>query len=75
VVGVYVPNSGDKLQRLDFRVKVWDRRLEQHLQALEANHNKPVILCGDLNGAQNRNKPAAPARGPASAPRRSGRAI
>ncbi|KAJ1481943.1 Endonuclease/exonuclease/phosphatase [Baffinella frigidus] len=51
VIGVYVPNSGDTLVRLDFRTQVWDRRLEEYMQDLEAKHKKPVILCGDLNVA------------------------
>ena len=49
VVASYVPNSGDKLQRLDFRTKVWDRRMGEYLVSLEKK--KPVIFCGDLNVA------------------------
>jgi exodeoxyribonuclease III len=48
LVGTYVPNSGDKLQRLKFRTEVWDRRLQEHLKGLEAS-GKPVVWCGDLN--------------------------
>jgi exodeoxyribonuclease III len=49
VVASYVPNSGDKLQRLDFRTKVWDKRMGEYLVDLEKR--KPVIFCGDLNVA------------------------
>ena len=48
LVNVYVPNSGDKLVRLDYRQK-WDADFNQYLQNLESI--KPVILCGDLNVA------------------------
>ena len=49
VVASYVPNSGDKLQRLEFRTKIWDRRMGEYLLQLEKK--KPVIFCGDLNVA------------------------
>lgn len=48
LVNVYVPNSGDKLVRLDYRQK-WDADFKQYLQNLESI--KPIILCGDLNVA------------------------
>ena len=41
VVATYVPNSGDKLQRLDFRTQVWDKRLQEYLKSLESS-GKPV---------------------------------
>ena len=47
LVATYVPNSGDKLQRLAFRTEVWDKRLQQYLSSLE--EKKPVVWCGDLN--------------------------
>ena len=40
-MATYVPNSGDKLQRLDFRTQVWDKRLQEYLKSLEAS-GKPV---------------------------------
>jgi len=49
LVLTYVPNSGDKLQRLKERINHWDPRLRQYLQRL-ARH-KPVVLLGDLNVA------------------------
>ncbi len=51
LVNTYVPNSGNKLVRLDYR-GTWDEALKQHLLKLEAE--KPVILCGDLNVAHQR---------------------
>lgn len=48
LVNVYVPNSGQKLERLDYR-KNWDDDFRNYLKNLEKT--KPVILCGDLNVA------------------------
>lgn len=48
LVNVYVPNSGQKLDRLDYR-KTWDADFLKYLKSLEKT--KPVILCGDLNVA------------------------
>ncbi|MCL4152153.1 UNVERIFIED_CONTAM: hypothetical protein GTU68_051440 [Idotea baltica] len=48
IVTAYVPNSGRKLVRLDYRMR-WDQDLLKHIQNLQAK--KPVILCGDLNVA------------------------
>lgn len=48
LVNVYVPNSGQKLERLDYR-KEWDVDFRTYLKALEKK--KPVIVCGDFNVA------------------------
>lgn len=48
LVNVYVPNSGQKLVRLDYR-KQWDADFLNYLQSLK--QTKPVILTGDLNVA------------------------
>ena len=48
LVNVYVPNSGQKLERLEYR-KGWDADFKNYLKNLEKT--KPVILCGDLNVA------------------------
>ncbi len=48
LVNVYVPNSGQKLERLEYRQQ-WDRSFLQYLKNLEKE--KPVIICGDLNVA------------------------
>src|SRR5690554_2798797 len=48
LVNVYVPNSGQKLDRLPYR-QIWDADFLKYLKKLE--EVKPVILCGDLNVA------------------------
>ncbi len=48
LVNVYVPNSGQKLVRLDYRQK-WDADFLAYLKNLEKT--KPVIACGDFNVA------------------------
>ncbi|XP_078182822.1 apurinic endonuclease-redox protein isoform X1 [Carex rostrata] len=45
----YVPNSGDGLRRLNYRVTEWDPCLSNYMKELEKF--KPVILTGDLNCA------------------------
>lgn len=45
----YVPNSGDGLKRLSYRVTQWDPALSNYMKELEKS--KPVILTGDLNCA------------------------
>uniref|UniRef100_A0A0D9V6T5 DNA-(apurinic or apyrimidinic site) endonuclease n=1 Tax=Leersia perrieri TaxID=77586 RepID=A0A0D9V6T5_9ORYZ len=45
----YVPNSGDGLRRLTYRVTEWDTSLGNYMKDLEKS--KPVILTGDLNCA------------------------
>lgn len=49
VVNAYVPHSGDKLERLDFRTEKWDRKFQLYLEKLQKK--KPLILIGDLNVA------------------------
>lgn len=46
LVTVYTPTSGDGLMRLDYRL-AWDEALGNHLKSLD----KPVIVCGDFNVA------------------------
>jgi exodeoxyribonuclease-3 len=48
LVNVYVPNSGQQLDRLDYR-KTWDADFLIYLKNLEKV--KPVIVCGDFNVA------------------------
>jgi|SRR5690606_25772933 len=48
LVNVYVPNSGQKLERLEYRQK-WDADFLKYLKHLEKT--KPVIVCGDFNVA------------------------
>ncbi|XP_062207141.1 DNA-(apurinic or apyrimidinic site) endonuclease, chloroplastic-like isoform X2 [Phragmites australis] len=45
----YVPNAGDGLKRLTYRVTEWDPSLGNYMKELEKS--KPVILTGDLNCA------------------------
>jgi exodeoxyribonuclease III len=47
-VNVYVPNSGEELKRLSYRL-VWDDDFRCFLEALDCR--KPVIICGDFNVA------------------------
>lgn len=49
VVNVYVPNSGDGLKRLDYRVGEWDKAFSQYVKDLE--RKKPVVVTGDMNCA------------------------
>lgn len=48
IVNVYVPNSGQQLERLSYR-KIWDTDFLNYLKTLEKT--KPVIVCGDFNVA------------------------
>ncbi|KAG5178003.1 Endonuclease/exonuclease/phosphatase [Tribonema minus] len=50
VVCLYVPNSGQSLERLEYRTTSWDPALRAFVAALEAE-GKPVIVTGDLNVA------------------------
>lgn len=49
LISGYVPNSGDGLRRLTYRVEQWDPSLSNYMKELEKV--KPVILTGDLNCA------------------------
>ncbi|XP_020114259.1 DNA-(apurinic or apyrimidinic site) lyase, chloroplastic isoform X2 [Ananas comosus] len=49
LIGGYVPNSGDGLRRLTYRITEWDPSLSNYMKELEKS--KPVILTGDLNCA------------------------
>ncbi|KAG4211826.1 hypothetical protein ERO13_A02G123602v2 [Gossypium hirsutum] len=49
LLSVYVPNSGDGLRRLAYRITEWDPSLGNYIKELEKS--KPVILTGDLNCA------------------------
>lgn len=45
----YVPNSGDGLKRLEYRIEEWDPDFLCFIKTLEKH--KPVIITGDLNVA------------------------
>ncbi|CAN1217780.1 DNA-(apurinic or apyrimidinic site) endonuclease, chloroplastic [Linum perenne] len=49
LICAYVPNSGDGLKRLSYRITQWDPSLSNYMKELEKT--KPVILTGDLNCA------------------------
>eukprot|EP01135_Chromosphaera_perkinsii_P002029 Nk52_evm76s215 gene=Nk52_evmTU76s215 len=51
LVNTYVPNAGQGLKRLDYRIKEWNVDFQKYLTELEKK--KPVILTGDLNVAHN----------------------
>ena len=48
MVTVYTPNSQDELRRLEYRMK-WEDDFRECL--LKLNHEKPVIVTGDMNVA------------------------
>jgi len=50
LINTYVPNSGQKLERLTYRTEEWDPHLVAYMKSLELS-GKPVILTGDLNVA------------------------
>jgi len=50
LVVTYVPNAGEGLKRLDYRINTWDKNFHAYLKQLE-KRGKPVILSGDLNVA------------------------
>lgn len=48
LVNVYTPNSKEKLARIDYRMQ-WEDDFKAYLKNLEKT--KPVVVCGDLNVA------------------------
>ena len=50
-VCAYVPNSGEGLKRLDYRLSTWEAEMRAHARWLAASTSKPVVLGGDLNVA------------------------
>eukprot|EP00956_Cyclotella_meneghiniana_P008456 scaffold11400_cov65-Cyclotella_meneghiniana.AAC.5 len=50
LTNVYVPNSGQKLERLSYRTTQWDKDFLNKMQQLE-KEGKPIIWLGDLNVA------------------------
>ena len=47
----YSPNSGQTLDRLNFRVKTFDPKLASFCKDMHATQNAPLVLMGDLNVA------------------------
>jgi len=62
LVNVYVPNAGDGLKRLDFRINGWESWIRNSYMKRDKNsttgsgdggsgESPPMVLCGDLNVA------------------------
>jgi exodeoxyribonuclease III len=51
LANVYVPNSGQNLERLSYRTKQWDKDLLEFMKQKEEQRGLPVIWLGDLNVA------------------------
>lgn len=51
VVLAYVPNSGQTLERLNYRISTWDKELSAYVSELGKAKQHGVILMGDLNVA------------------------
>ena len=49
VINTYTPNSKQKLERLDYRINIWESLIIEYINRL----NKPVIFCSDFNVAPN----------------------
>ncbi len=49
ITNVYVPNSGQNLERLEYRTKEWDKFFLQYMQDKHRDRGLPVIWLGDLN--------------------------
>jgi len=49
LIHVYTPNSGQGLVRLKYRVETWDKNFRKYCEKLQKK--KPLIICGDLNVA------------------------
>lgn len=47
LINCYVPNSGQNLERLQYRVNTWDPGMRDYIHTLELQ--KPVVFTGDLN--------------------------
>ena len=47
LITAYIPNSGQKLDRLEYRVGDYDKCFQKHCE--ELRQQKTVIVCGDLN--------------------------
>ncbi len=53
LTNVYVPNSGQQLDRLSYRTQQWDTDFLAKMQHLETDTKKPIVWLGDLNVAHN----------------------
>lgn len=54
IVNVYVPNSGENLKNLDYRLDKWNVEFMKHIKKLEEQFSDcRIVLCGDFNAAVN----------------------
>lgn len=60
IVSVYVPNAGEGVKRLNYRVNEFDKSFHNFLKNLAKKKN--LILCGDMNVAHNEIDVYAPKR-------------
>lgn len=51
IVNAYVPNSGSKLARLQYRTEKFEPAMREFLQECASKHTAGVLYCGDLNVA------------------------
>lgn len=51
MVNCYIPNSGQKLERLEYRTKEWDKDFLHFMQQKQKDRGVPVLWLGDLNVA------------------------
>jgi len=49
IANVYVPNSGQKLERLNYRTTEWDKFFLKFMQDKQQERGLPVMWLGDLN--------------------------
>lgn len=49
LIHVYTPNSGVGLARLNYRTTIWDKQFRKYCNKLQ--NKKSIIVCGDLNVA------------------------
>lgn len=47
LIHVYTPNSGQVLERLEYRTEIWDNIFLKYINKLQ--EKKKIIICGDLN--------------------------
>ena len=54
IVNVYVPNSGENLKNLDYRLDKWNVEFMKHIKKVEEQFSDcRIVLCGDFNAAVN----------------------
>lgn len=54
IINVYVPNSGQNLKNLDYRINEWNVDFMNHIKNMEQSFpDCAIILCGDFNAAVN----------------------